>query len=385
MTSKPSAEPVNPELKAAPPFGSSRALTILSRLLLCRPAEGTPSPRMLAELSGDQEIHELRRQGVEELLALANAHHVVVRALQGFVQTMPSAGSGHGAHWTVRAVDREHARIENAVSFLRRICGRLEAEGCGVVVIKSLDHWPDLGSDLDLYTNADPGKVVGIMEENFDARLAARSWGDRLANKWNFIVPGLPELVEVHMGRLGQTGEHVALGNSLVARARSAKIGDSVFRVPAAEDRLIICTLQRMYRHFYVRLCDIVDSTTLLETEPVDYDSLRSSAHAAGIWEGVATFLAIVSDYTESYRGEGLNLPASVKAAARFGGDPISFGDGFLRVPILPHSAKLYASELTTLLLKGELSSTLRLSLLPGLATAAAIGVKITGSDKGIW
>ena len=31
------------------------------------------------------------------------------------------------------------------------------------VVIKSLDHWPDLGSDLDLYTDADAAKVVEVM------------------------------------------------------------------------------------------------------------------------------------------------------------------------------------------------------------------------------
>jgi hypothetical protein len=37
------------------------------------------------------------------------------------------------------------------------------------------------------------------------------------------------------------------------------------------------------------------------------------------------------------------------------------------------------------LLLKGELQNTLRLSLLPGLAAAAALEMKISGSDKGIW
>jgi hypothetical protein len=51
----------------------------------------------------------------------------------------------------------------------------------------------------------------------------------------------------------------------------------------------------------------------------------------------------------------------------------------------LPHSVKLYASELKTLLLQGEVRNSFRLSLLPCLATAAALEQKITGSDKGIW
>src|ERR1700687_2688750 len=101
------------------------------------------------------------------------------------------------------------------------------------------------------------------MGTHFNAKLEERSWGDRLANKWNFVVPGLPELVEVHVKRLGQTGERVATANSLVARAGAVELGGHTFPVPAPEERLIISTLQRMYRHFYLRLCDIVDTAAL--------------------------------------------------------------------------------------------------------------------------
>jgi hypothetical protein len=223
------------------------------------------------------------------------------------------------------------------------------------------------------------------MRTRFDAQLAPRSWGDRLANKWNFMIPGLPEAVEIHMGRLGQTGEHVAMASHLAKRSRSVVIEDYVFRVPAASDRLMISTLQRMYRHFYFRLCDIVDSAALVETGAIDYEDLRSSAIAADIWEGVATYLAIVSDYMSRYRGYGLSLPRMVIETARFGGDEIYYGKSYLRVPIMPQSAKLYVSQLAGLLRKRELQSGARLSLLPWLATAALVGQKITGSDKGIW
>jgi hypothetical protein len=40
---------------------------------------------------------------------------------------------------------------------------------------------------------------------------------------------------------------------------------------------------------------------------------------------------------------------------------------------------------LKALLFRGQLRNSLRLSLLPGLATAAALEMKFTGSDKGIW
>jgi hypothetical protein len=206
-----------------------------------------------------------------------------------------------------------------------------------------------------------------------------------LANKWNFIVPGLPELVEVHVARLGQTGEQIAITQSLIARARTAKFGSQAFRVAAPEDRIVISTLQRMYRHFYIRLCDMVDNANLVDSGAVDYPYLKSLSTSAGLWDGLATYLVIVSGYVESYRGEGLSLPALVTDAARFGNELIHFRRNFLRVPIFPQSVGFYASEWKRLLLNGEILSTMRLSLLPGLATAAAVELKVTGSDKGVW
>ena len=41
-------------------------------------------------------------------------------------------------------------------------------------------------------------------------------------------------------------------------------LDDYEFRVASASDRIMISTLQRMYRHFYFRLCDIVDSASLV-------------------------------------------------------------------------------------------------------------------------
>jgi hypothetical protein len=45
----------------------------------------------------------------------------------------------------------------------------------------------------------------------------------------------------------------------------------------------------------------------------------------------------------------------------------------------------LYGSQLAGLLRKRDLQNGARLSLLPWLATAALVGQRITGSDKGIW
>jgi hypothetical protein len=140
-----------------------------------------------------------------------------------------------------------------------------------------------------------------------------------------------------------------------------------------------------MYRHFYFRLCDIVNTTGLVEGGTIDFTSLRELALGAGIWKGVASYLAIVSDYVRAYRGHGLNLPAVVCSSAAFGGERMHFANEFLRIPIMPDSVHLYLGELKELLSSGDLRGSARLSVLPCLATAAALGQKLTGSDKGIW
>ncbi len=362
-------------------FGSNQSMSLLSRLLL-RPESGTtPVPANVADFG----IAEITREEFDDLVALAGSNHVIMRAMKVFAEIVRNSGDSTRAAWAEAALATEAARIDNAISFLRKICDGFEAAGYDVTVIKSLDHWPDLGSDLDLYTNADPDDVIRLMKQRFQAEVAARSWGDRLANKWNFNILGLPEAVEIHMRRLGQTGEQISIASSVPRRARVIQVANQSFRVPAVSDRLMISTLQRMYRHFYFRLCDIIDSASLADNGAIDYDDLRTSATAAGIWEGVATYLVIVSDYVRHYRGRGLELPSFVRSSAQFGGDKLHYRKEFLRVPILPESAALYASQLTTMLRNREFTNCARLSLLPYLATAAAVGQKITGSDKGIW
>jgi hypothetical protein len=368
---------------------SARCLGLLSQILLRRDGNYDPNigPGLVPEPKSGEPLAQVfsgfAPEEFGELWALATSNHVILRSFLPARRVLQEEGS-ETSKWFDRAVVKEQARVRHALTFLSPICRALEAAG-QVVVIKSLDHWPDLGSDLDLYTNAPSVDVVAIMCQRFKAQVADRGWGDRLADKWNFVLPGLPELVKVHVARLGQTGEQIAMTQSLIERSGMEKFGSHTFRVPAAEDRIMISALQRMYRHFYIRLCDVVDNAKLVDSGMVNYPYLRSLAKSAGLWDGLATYLAILSGYVKSYRGQCLPLPTLITSAAQFSSDLLRFKRKFLRMPIFPQAARLYVSEWKSLLLNGEIQNTLRLSLLPGLATAAALELKLTGSDKGIW
>jgi hypothetical protein len=70
---------------------------------------------------------------------------------------------------------------------------------------------------------------------------------------------------------------------------------------------------------------------------------------------------------------------------ATVGAEKIYTRARFLRLPLLPYGAALYTRQLTQTLRRGNVPATLRLSLLPPLASAAAVAYRITGSDKGVW
>ena len=330
-------------------------------------------------------VSNLDAGGRAQLLSLADSHHVLVRALQTVHGLAAGTADTSLIAWSETTLAAEQGRIENALRHLDAVCRELETEGCPVVVMKSLDHWPDLGNDLDLVTQASERNIVRLMRDKFKARVEPRSWGDRLANKWNFALPGLREAIEVHAQRLGQTGEHIALARRVVARAVSRELGGYFFRIPAPEERVIVATLQRMYRHFYFRICDVLDTANLVESGALNFAELRRSADVGGIWPGVATFLAVASDYVKFYRGKGIDLPAEVLATAKFGGDKISVRGRFLRFPLMPQGAGLYSLQMRQTARRGDFPAALRLSLLPPLASVAALAYRVTGSDKGIW
>ena len=318
-----------------------------------------------------------------DFLALADTHHVVVRALTVLQHAATVASDARIADWCEGALAAEQARIDRAVAALQTICQTLESRDCKAAVIKSLDHWPDLGSDLDLYTIADEHCIAQVMREEFNASAVERSWGDRLANKWNYSVPGLPELVEIHIRFLGQTGEHAQMARRVVECRVLKVVAGREFYVPAPEERIVISALQRVYRHFYFRLCDMIDFASLLQSGSVRYDELRRAADCAGIWPGVATFLVMIQSYVQSYGGL-VSLPEDVVASAGARSSRVRFKDGFLRVSKAA-AAGLYSSQLLQAGLRHDMRALVRLPLLPPLAFSALVAHSLTGNDKGIW
>lgn len=319
-----------------------------------------------------------------KFLLLAESHHVVLRALDPLRQAAKDHGYAGLAGWCNDALSRERARIDSALKFLESICLKLEIAGIQITVMKSLDHWPDIGNDLDLYTPSDQQKVRGTMLQDFEAWPKGRTWGDRLAHKCSFGIEGLRESVEIHHRCLGQTGEHIALANRFSTRRVPQRVGAYTFMIPAPEERIVAATLQRMYRHLYIRVCDVVNTHSILESGDLDFGELQYAADLGGIWPGVATYLRIVTEFVRRYRGVAYELPPQILASARFGIDEVFVRGVWLRVPVR-RAALLYSRQISRMAGRRDLRGVFRLSALPPLAAAAHLAYRLTGDHRGIW
>jgi hypothetical protein len=287
--------------------------------------------------------------------------------------------------WVAELFAEETSQIRRSLPVLSRICKELNDAAYPTVVIKSLDHWPDVGGDFDLFVDGPVEEIQRLMRQEFGAIPQNQSWSDRLACKWNFHIPGLHKVVEIHIGRLGQTGEQVRLARNLIQRKISKVFDGHEFFVPCPEDQLLLIVLNSFYRRYYIRLCDVLNTVTLVSGGGINFESLRRESKRAGLRRGLAAYLSIVAQYYGHYCGQPLALPPRILKHASFGLEKIYANEGFLRVPLFPQSASLYTRELTKAIRRGDLKKTARISLLPGLAIVAGAKFRITGDDKGIW
>jgi len=363
---------------------TERTFQALGTLLLAPPDHTVPEGSwFVREL---EYVSSLDPEQFRGLLQRAQTQRVLRRTLEVLQANIPATPKETPIATIIEsALAAEKERLARALAVLNDIASRFERAGHFITIMKTLDHWPDTGSDLDLLVAAEDHQVCQIFEKEFQALQQVQSWGDKLAHKFNFRIPGLGELVEVHVNCLGQTGEHINLAAGVLSRRTKVTYDSYSLPVPVPEDRIIIATLQRMYRHFYIRLTDIVNIYTSMSRRLLDYRQLQATAEGASIWEGVATLLAVVQQYAVHYGANPIHLPDNVHNAAQFSANKTYLGDSFVRVPILPQAANLFLRQFADNGVKHNVRAMMRLSLLPMLATAAFVSFRLTGNDKGVW
>lgn len=326
----------------------------------------------------------LKEQERQKFIRTAINHRILVRSLCALANHAERS-CFPTPDWILAALTTEQARTPHALNIISSVCAVLDTSGFPAVVIKSLDHFPDLGSDFDIYTSGSERDIKKLMRENFDAQLESKSLSERLACKYRFRIPNLEKPLEIHRGRLGQTGQQVRMGRLILQRRVKKSFGGHKFTVPAPEDQILLRVVDRFYRHYCLRLCDIADIAQLIQSSTLDFEYLKNESKRAGIRKGVCAYLEIVDQFYWLYRGEHLRLPPWVWKGASFDADSVYVHAGLLRIPLFPQSAGLFTHELAKAIRRKDIKKSLRTGVIPALAVAAAARFRITGRDKGIW
>jgi len=341
---------------------------ILDALLSARKGEPPPS----IEIDGFQ----------QQILVEALRANVV---LMRYWEVMGESGDPHLRDFPMRHIERGREHLPICYEMAGRVNEVFEAQGKRVMVVKTFDNPPDLGHDLDLFTDLSPRETDELILGSFDAKMTERTLSEVLANKRNYDVPG-KVVLEIHCGRLGQVGEDEVLCRELIERRVQVERGGFPVYAPKLEHAVVLRTMQRMYRHFRIRIADIFNTIREGERDDYDWEYLREFTERAGLYRGVVYFVNYVRSLARQ-SGYDFTIPSEFFRGPSFERKhelPVMSRGMHYRFSRSTVPAKLYLSKMATGLKAFNVPAVARTSLVFPLAAMRMVVFKVMGKDI-VW
>jgi len=278
-------------------------------------------------------------------------------------------------------LNQEKKRLKKAIEIIGKVTEEFEGNGLSIMVIKTLDNYPDLGHDIDFYTNAPVEEIDHIFIDKFKAKLISPTLSDKIARKRNYKIGDYPTL-EIHCSRLGQVGEENNLAKDLVLNREEITIDGVTTYVPKIEFRILLTVLQRMYRHFNIRICDIYNTLTFAKNENIDWDWLKKLSLKYGVWNGVKLYMNYVQKVAEYYDIE----LSTIKKVFKNNNWPRYIEDRnmLFRFPLISTGVYLYFTKVVANFRRLNFYNVVRTSLVIPLSLAHYFYVKLIGKSR-VW
>jgi len=271
------------------------------------------------------------------------------------------------------SLEQERQRIELGLVAIANLTELFDKHNLPFMVIKTGDHYPDLGHDIDIFVAEGGDQVEELLGHELGAKQQKRSVSELLSAKTNWRRDSVT--IEVHAGRLGQVGEHRQLADELFKLRRPGRVGRVDTFVPSPEGRVVLALLQRVYRHFNFRLCDVINLAGLIEDRSLNRDLLWRLCKDGGIHHGVALGIGMVADLFDRL-GEPLLLSEGdrVPHPVPF---PLLFQRGHYRFALGRVVPSVFARQLGSCLGRGALSETGRLTVLAFLMGFVGLNIRV--------
>ncbi len=274
-------------------------------------------------------------------------------------------------------LNEERLRVASGIHVARRLATALREKGLPCVFIKTLDNYPDMGHDIDVLVEGPQDVLHEVMTSVLGGKLKRRTLSEHLSNKWNYEFATYPT-VEIHQGRLGQVGEEARIVRPFLQWAQEVRVnGGESLPVPAPEHRLVLAMLQRVFRHFNVRVCDVVNAHRMLVREDFDWPMLGELTFECGLAKGMRHYLALIATILED-RGERAEFLG--RAESVYGGVPrpirVWVERGYFRFSLWRVGPSAYTSKFLSCTRQLDLGATARLLLIPMLAGLTYVNLR---------
>ena len=282
------------------------------------------------------------------------------------------------------AADRERQRVRAALHVVREIGDRCARHGIAFLFPKALQHYPDMGSDLDLLVLSESEGTDALLLEGLAASPVARSLHDRIAGATTYRLQESRLALDVRHGRLGPVGEQASYPRALLANRQRCLIAGAEFFVPAPEDQLILQGMDRVSGRRSFRLGDVVATIATVRALPIAWTYVTQTARAIGVLAGLGCYLSYVEQiHRELF--DGPLVPAAVRRRVPLEGwGRIEFTRGAYRFPAVRVNGKLYLKQLVAGLWAANWDRAARLCLLPLVGAAVTVGHLTTPSAPSV-
>lgn len=312
----------------------------------------------------------------EDIIAVLKKNRITARWLKKMKYSFDETKQGQ----IDSILHEENTRLNKALEIIDKVTKEFKKRNLSLMVIKTLDNYPDLGHDVDLYTDAPIGEIDDILINTFKAKLEHPTFSEKLAHKRNYKINGYTTL-EIHCSRLGQLGEDRLLAEDLIDNQEKIEISGKIAYIPKPEYRVLLCVLQRIYRHFNIRICDAYNTIELINSNSIDWNFLRKISDKYGIWEGVQRYFSYIQKLVTKY---SITLNAEVNLIHKDWPSAIRDKNMHFRFPLASTGISAYSKKITHDISHLNLYSIARLSLIIPLSFIHYISVKLFGQSK-VW
>ena len=268
------------------------------------------------------------------------------------------------------AVAREYERVAAAIALMCQVGEACARHDIDFIFPKALQHYPDMGTDVDLLVLSRSADVDRVILEHLPAEARGRDLRSRMANATVYRVDGCPSLLDIHHGRLGVLGEYTALPAVLVRNRQPARVDGLRGFVPSLEDQIMLQGLERVSGRRSLRLADVVFTIATLRLA-LDWDYILGTTRELGGLHALSCYLSYVDQVHQRCFGTALLPPELQHELILDGWGRVEFGNVGLQFPALRANARIYLHEFDAMIASRNWAGARRLLLLPLVAATA--------------